>query len=425
LLCLPIFKRLRKRYKSIGKEAFIWAFPSLFYVGLYFVAKPLGIVNIRALPQVYVFLLLMIAGMAAVTLNRIGGRIVTWVIILPLVFLSIFWVDKYNKQFSSWAKWNYSGWTVKPLYSKLKDLSAKLQGDFSMPRVIFEHNSRYNATGTTRVFEMLPYFARRSTLESLYMQSTILSPMVFHLQAEVSKGPSCPFWGLKCPKYNVAKAIARLRVMGVGELILSTKETIAQARQTNSLEEVTTIGPWTLFKMAQPTSLVDLFQRKPEFMNGGSPVTKVTLRPNFPEFKTKFYEWFKQYTGEQPLLVVGVEEKYAKNEQVWEKDRKCHPKVTVNFNKITLNTTCPGKAHLLKFSFHPTWRADTGDQLFLASPGLMGIVPSKEEVQLSFGHSSLWRLATLLSLLTLLLSPVAVILFNLSDYKGRVDAMVK
>ena len=106
-------------------------------------------------------------------------------------------------------------------------------------------------------------------------------------------------------------------------------------------------------------------------------------------------KWFNAYDGKQPFLASGVNEGFQRQAAIWSGAADCSPSVRVDFNRITLRTPCPGKAHYLKFAYHPTWRADTGDSLFLVSPGFLGIVPSRGEVELTFGHSAWWKLSAL------------------------------
>lgn len=412
LVCFGIFRKRRKDVRFLKKQLLFWLVPIGVYAVVYVFARPLGVVNVRALPQIYLFFLLLTACLASFTLNHVAGRAATWLVTLPLLLLSIFWADSRSTKFATWARWNYSGWESKRLYPDLEKLASRVHGNFSMPRIIYEHDVRNNAAGTVRVFEMLPYFARRATLESVYLQATILAPMAFYLQAEVSKTPSCPFWDLDCPGFDIASAIPRLRLMGVGDLILTTDETIQQAEKTPELEKRETIGPWALFQMRQPIHLAGTFDQVPEFLNTGPAFSEATLAPKFPSFKNRFYEWFKKYDGSQRLVVVGVDKKLADEKEIWSAGTRCQPEVEVDFNQMVLETPCPGTAHFLKFAYHPTWETDTGDPLFLVSPGFIGVVPSRSTIHLRFGQSRLWQFASVVSILTLLLVPGSPFVFR-------------
>ena len=63
-----------------------------------------------------------------------------------------------------------------PLFRQINDHLRQTDGG----RVVYEHSPLHNAFGTERAFESLPLFAKRNTLEGLYMQSSPSSPFVFY-----------------------------------------------------------------------------------------------------------------------------------------------------------------------------------------------------------------------------------------------------
>ena len=237
---LPMQTILRQRFFAV---LFFWGLQVLGYLGLYFVFPLVGLVDVRAFPQIQLFLCLA-AAISAGAIFRQLGHLFSWLLVFPAIIAGLWWASISINNFPNWVRWNYSGWTTKALYDDVQELSAELRkrGDFSSPRVVYEHNDVNEAAGTLRVFEMLPYFAGRATLESVYLQASILSPMIYHLQADVSKTPSCPFTYLDCPKQDIDGAWQRLRRMGVGELILTSEPALEQARASSHWSEVGSFG---------------------------------------------------------------------------------------------------------------------------------------------------------------------------------------
>lgn len=281
-------------------------------------------------------------------------------------------------------------------------LTAKLKGDMSDPRVLFELSAVNNSTGTIRVFEMLPYFSNRATLESVYLEATILAPATVHMQAEISIQPSCPLRQYPCPHYNIQKSAARLDLMGVNQLILVTDPVVTQARDASFLEETDTIMPWHLFKVRNPVALAGVFEREP---------IQVPLK----DWRDLFYEWFSKFDGNQPYLVSSLSDTQlfrSPTTDLTSSNSACSPKVVVGFKKLTLKTKCPGKPHFLKFSFHPAWQTNDSDTpLFLVSPGFIGLIPHQETVTLEFSYRTLWRVADGVSFITLIL----IVFYNFSS----------
>lgn len=403
LACLAFLPGVQVRARELRKHVSLWLVPFSAYLVLFAMAERLGVINIRAVPQLLIILSLITASTFAFVLRRIGGGLTAWLVPLPLVFLGLYWSQANSPNVEAWMRWNYSGWSTKPLYPDLSRLYDRVRGDFSMPRIIYESSARYNDAGTMRVFEMLPYFAGRATLEGVYLQSTMLAPMAFRLQAEVSTQPSCPYGALTgCPKYDVYAAVPRLRLMGVGEMLLSSTETVRQAEYfSERWKKDGTYGIWSLFRLAEDVPMAETFRQPPEFIDVRGP-----LALSLSTIKPRFIEWFNAYSGSQRFLVAGEGDTLRTDANVWSGAEGCRPTIKADFDRLELSTPCPGKAHYLKFAYHPSWSADSGDAIFLVSPGFLGIVPSKPKVTLVFGADLSWKIAAILSLLGLFALPL-------------------
>lgn len=370
-----------------------WLLPALFYVGLYFIFPRLGLVDIRAFPQTELFVCLLGAILFS-ELLRHSGRLFTWVSVFPLFVLALYWTDTNTVQLDHWLEWNYSGWRTKRLYPELKELSETIRGDLSDPRVIYEHNDTNNATGTIRVFEMLPYFANRATLESVYLQASLLSPYAFHFQALISKTPSCPFQQFPCPKYirsasELELLRPKLELMGVGGLILTTEEIVKVFEDSPDYRSQGSFAHWNVYEAVNQPALVEVVEK---------PLGVVAES----DYKQSFFDWFQDYTGEQALLLAIDPKKPSPlaRLQAGIVEGHCDPTLELDVNLVRLKTPCPGRLHYLKIGYHHTWRASTGDPLYLVSPGFVALIPSEEVVTLSFGQSPLWQGTFIVSGLT-------------------------
>lgn len=376
------------------KKSFVWIILGACYTCYYFIFPALGLVDIRALPQVVHFAAFAIAVLTGEVLGRFLP--VLSFMILPLIYGgSLGWISDHTHN-DVWTKWNYSGWQSKKLYPDLQALSDFLRGTFSDGRVAYEHSDINSAAGSLRVFEMLPYFASRATLESLYMQATLLALPVYHFQSEISKTPSCPFPELKCSSPDLLKAKVHMDLLGATNLILISDDLLSKAKeQSEWLKKEKTFGPWHLFKNQNDPKLVEVLNHEPEIIDRGN-------------FKESFYQWFREFYPGKPFLISlkALEEK-EKLQIIFKtstsKIENCSPTVQVDFHGITLNTNCPGKLHLLKFAYHFTWKANTGDELYLISPGMIALVPSAEQVRLTFGDSIIWRISGWISCATFFL----------------------
>lgn len=362
---------------------------------MYYIFPKVGLVDIRAFPQVQMAVCIMAAIFVGLFLNRYCSRLVTYILVLPLVLGSVWWTSLQVKNFPSWMKWNYSGWQGKESYPDLQKMSDVLRGDFSQGRVAYENNEKANAAGTIRVFEMLPYFAGRATTESVYHQATIYSPYAFYFQSLISTTPSCPFSQFSCTHYDANRTATYMDLLGISQIIAMTPEVTAQLDKAEHLKKLGTFGIFHLYEKKTPTSLVDVNLKPLEIYSGLN-------------YKYGFFDWFLHY-NEKSRYQVSAQDLSAEEIDLIEKLQTedesanpagCQASVKVEFDKMDLTTNCPGKMHILKFAYHPAWKSLNGEKLYLVSPAYMGIIPEKSETKLEWGHRLSWSLSAWISWLS-------------------------
>lgn len=386
------FKK-RKINSDVYFSMTLFFFIILFSIGFYYIFPKLGLVDVRAFPQAQIALVILAAIPVGYILRFVFKQYARVTLMVGFMALILMGVHVQIKNLNYWMKWNYSGWEGKAPFEQIKKLKADAQGTLSDPRIVYENSESYTPMGTMRVFEMLPYFMGRGTLESVYMQASILAPMSFYIQALVSDRPSCPYREFPCPRINLSQALPYLKLMGAGELILSTTVAKDQAKLIPELEPQTDYGLFQRFKIANSANLVEVVNSKLEII---------------PEqdYKKFFFQWFEKFTEGKNLLIVdrnlSVEDKDKLNSGViYDENQVCNPTLEANFQKIKLTTNCPGKLHQIRFAFHPTFKSTTGEKTYLLSPGFIGVIPKGETVELEFGKSLLWTVSPLISWLSL------------------------
>ncbi|MCB0394323.1 MAG: hypothetical protein KDD25_07175, partial [Bdellovibrionales bacterium] len=392
-VCLVLIwiRPLKIYRKTIVRHLIFWMVPTLVYCGLFFVFPKIGLVDARAIPQVQLFLCVLVGYLAGAIFEKLVPRFVGVALVLPLLLGMVWWADAHVFNFPNWAKWNYESWPKKRPYLELMKMMASMRPGFSEPRVVFEHNDISNQSGTIRVFEMLPYFASRSTTESLYTQASILSPEAFHLQAEVSMTPSCPFRDFRCPQRSFATVRQKFDLLAVDHLIAITDETNQRATNSGFLNRVGNFGPWTLYK-----SIDNI--RYAKILKGQARVI-----PYDKNWRQEFYSWFDNYSGEENWLVANMGNdpssfvQAIKNNQI----EDCEIFVKMDFFGFDFKTSCPGVPHLIKVAYHDNLKAQDGSPAYLVSPGMIGFVPQSNETRFTFGESIGWNMSVWLSWLCL------------------------
>ncbi len=377
--------RVWDRQRPAVMMSVFWIVAGVSYVGFFFVFRWLQLVDARAVPQVQLFSCIG-AGIFVSLLVGELPKLARYSVTIVLTALCFYMTDASVIKYPRWMEWNYSGWSTKAKYSDLQRMSAALHGTLSDPRVVFEHSIEANRVGTERVFEMLPYFARRATNEGLYLQSTVLSRMMFYLQGEVSEKPSCPFspkWPCKKPSLKAAEG--RLRLLGAGSLILSSKVLLDDAKEQKYLTPTGQYGPWSLYALTDPAPMY-LF------------LTTIPREVPLESWREEYWKWFLDYAApDAQFLVTQPRGAELPKMEEWVAPGDCKAEVSVDFFGISLSTDCPGYVHVLRYAYSPWFEVTGADRPFLVSPGFIGIVPRQRQVHLTCGGGPLWRYARWIS----------------------------
>ena len=65
---------------------------------------------------------------------------------------------------------------------------------------------------------------------------------------------------------------------------------------------------------------------------------------------------------------------------------ECRVTDVLGNEEVRFETDCPGRPHLIKVSYHPKWRVEGAETIYLASPAFMVVYPTSRHVRLVFGN---------------------------------------
>jgi len=309
----------------------------------------------------------------------------------------------------AWIKWNYSGFEAKAPWGTVTQLAEHLRGDFRDPRVVYEHSPDHEALGTVRIFESLPLFTGRSTLEGLYMQGSPTAPFVFYVQSEISKAHSCPFpdWG--CARFDLARGLEHLRMMNVSQFIVRSDQVKQAAARLPGLALEKRAGAYEIWRLIENDGRYAV------------PLSRAPYAIRTPSWKETAYEWFKRARPDDAVPVfVGEGDDvsstaFAAVLDAVPEDPPLVPLAAppaiaehLEVDRVTLTGCRPGHPVLVRISYHPRWRARTGETVWLAGPSFMLVFPRGERVELEFGDPPIVVASEAASLLGLALFLLAV-----------------
>jgi len=358
----------------------------------YFIAYNISVVDIRFLPYIQFFLLLL----GAMGVGFMTELVKVRLLIAPLLaFLTVLWVNEHVTYIPKWIEWDYSGFEAKKLWPQFRAINEYLKGSCQDPRVVYEHDLQTRAVGSVRAFESLPLFSGRSTLEGLYIQSSITSPFVFYLQSEISPKPSCPLSNYNYSRLNLERGLEHLKMFNVSHFIAVTDDVRKALETSPDAIREKDYPPYTIYRLRKnPDRYVSLLHYEPTLM-----ITK--------NWRGRAFEWFRR--GDLNTHIVfkdKLEPSDAIHFKTITKDQfpenpisnpinpinpinpKGGPiKETIKPEEIIIETTNIDRPHLIRVSYHPNWHVEGADRIYLASPSFMLIYPRQERVRLYFGRS--------------------------------------
>jgi hypothetical protein len=385
------------------KRSYFFLFCLVLTVVGYFFAYDLGLADIRFLSFAQFFVTIS-AATAFVPLNRWPKSSFALPVIVGVA--SLYWISHNTTYIKHWVKWNYSGFEGKQTWAQAQEIFSFLRST-GPGRVAYENSAAYDRYGTMRVFESLYMFAKRETLEGLYMQSSITAPFVFLIQAEISKSPSAPFPEYPITSINIPMAVKHLEMFGVTQLIAISNEVKNAIRNSQEIELQKEFGDIALYKIRNS---------RPHIV---SPANYEPVLYTKKSWKKEFYEWFKNGTSLLVPLVKMHDDSDMTKFKYKTDDVQNLPKIaldrlnyvikeTVGNEFIEFETTLLNHPHIIKMSYHPNWKVEGAEKIYHIAPSFMMVYPTKEKVRLEFKKgfpNFLGEAVTFFTIILLILGP--------------------
>ncbi|MEI7858823.1 MAG: hypothetical protein WCI26_03235 [Acidimicrobiales bacterium] len=305
-------------------------------------------------------------------------------------------------QASAWAQWNYSGYERKPDYPEFQavnQMMASVGADHGCGRAMWEYDPSLNRFGTTESLMLLPYFTGGciGSMEGLLFESSTTTPFHFINQNELSPTPSNAVVGLPYAGIDARLGIRHLQLMGIQYLLTSstTVQTVASADPSATL--VGTSGPWSTTYNGQTlnttwkvyriagTGLVVPLDNRPVVWEGVGASQSSWLTPavNWYQDPARWSvvpaadgppDWTRVPVGDPHPPVVPVPA--VKVSDVHQSDQG----ISFHVDKV-------GTPVEVKISYFPNWHASGADGPYRVAPNLMVVVPTSNDVTLSYGRS--------------------------------------
>ncbi len=355
----------------------------------------LGVIDVRFVPLAQ--LALALAGAAALgsALSRLGLAdvaalgLVLVAAVLPEVARDtaqrsgalprLVWADSRSRVLRHWVDWNYSGLEAKELWPAWQQLNERLRGGPDAPRVAVEYGPVHERAGSIRMYETLPYFSGRATLEGVYNQAATTTHPVYYLASELFARSPNPFRNRSYSRFDPESALPRLRLLNVSHVVAVSPELASALDAREDVVRDAQIPPYTVYRLRDPG------------LGYVEPLAFAPVRALPEEWRDASYRWFSRKPANRALLVFTRDPKFdlvASDTWAQPPERPLPGDVEVRAHlepeSVRITTSRPGHPLLVKISYHPRWRAEGADGPYLVSPGLMLVVPRQAEVRLTY-----------------------------------------
>ena len=342
-------------------------------------APALGVIDVRFVP--FAQLAACVAGGATLGL-LIQSAAASDLAALALVLVAAVHGDYGSRVIRYWVDWNYTGLEAKERWPEFRRVSEALRGSVGDPRVAVEYSAEHEKAGSIRMYETIPFFSGRSTLEGVYNQASLQTHFVYYLASELGATSPNPFKNRDYSRFDTDAALAHLRLFNVSDVVALSPQLISSFAARPDARETARFPPYVVFHL-----------RGPEFRYV-EPLAFAPVRSSPRGWREKAWRWFTRKPLSAAPLVFTDDARF----ELTEKDEWLPPPAvalpggvevdeTVEPESLTVTTNRVGHPLLVKISFHPRWRVEGADGPYLVSPALMLVVPRQPTVRLVYARN--------------------------------------
>jgi hypothetical protein len=313
-----------------------------------------------------------------------------------------------------WARYNMLGYEGRPKYPEYNELVTTM-GDIGAERgcgrALWENNSANGEYGTTMSLMLLPHWTDGciGSMEGLFFEASGTTPYHFLTAAAMSEQSSNPVRQLRYVNNDGDVGVRHMHDLGVRYLMVRTDKAKAEARAQEDLELVTTSGPWEIFEL-RTASIVEPLTVQPVVVEprGGD------QRERNLEVGTSWFqrqedwaalpaddgpgEWQRVPVEVDLSARIGEPGDRSRNVDYVVPTETIEPvaldpvtvsNVVIEDQKISFEVDEVGVPVLVRVSYFPTWKVEGADGPYRVAPNWMVVVPTSNEVTLTYSKTPL------------------------------------
>ncbi len=387
-----------------SKRFYLWGFLVMGCVIAYFSAHFLQVPDIRFLPPLGFALLMIFFAETMGPFVVQKKMLIQTAIAVTVCYVTIIIVIFGARISEGWYRFNNKGYEMTSGYHEFIQLNRYLRTVYekegldplNAPRVAYEKSDQYGRYGGDRVFESLPFFSGRQTLEGIHYASSLASPFMAFIQTEFSKDVKTPKPQI-LSKINPKALPAHFNLYNISQLAVITDTMKRALSDSPWFEKEAQFGKISLFRYVGCSGrYVEVPKVRPVLYAGS-------------RWVDDFFAWYKDTRRTDVLLVP---EQYVtdktdratlseRTESVFDLDpfrsrelNRDGLQINTHLDhlKIKFKTNRVGIPHLIKVSYFPNWSVEGANGIYPVSPHLMLVIPRENTVILKYG-SSWWEIA--------------------------------
>lgn len=324
----------------------------------------------------------------------------------------------------AWPRYNFTGYEGKPAYGEYRALVTTM-GDLGADpahgcgRALWENNKDTGAYGTTMALMLLPHWTNGciASMEGLFFEASGTTPYHFITAAAMSQQSSNPVRQLRYDNNNAAKGVPYLQSLGVKYVMVFTDAARAQADQQPELTLLRQVGPWNVYSVAGSDIVEPLAVQPVVVHRRGGDQRERNLELGMSWFQHRD-EWAALPADDGPAswqrIDVAPDLTRRQDDRV-DIVQPAQPIAPVPLDPVVVSDVDLqeqslrfrvdriGVPVLVKISYFPNWEASGAEGPYRVAPNMMVVVPTANDVELSFGRSGVDHLSYALTVVGLLL----------------------
>lgn len=317
-------------------------------------------------------------------------------------------------QGDGWARYNFAGYEGRgEWYTEYHDVVTTMERigrDQGCGRALWENNSDNGRYGTTMALMLLPHWTDGciGSMEGLFFEASGTTPYHFLTTAAMSERSSNPVRELRYVDNDASVGVPHLQALGVRYVMVRTDAAKAEAAVHADLAFIASSGPWDVFEVADSDVVVPLTVQ---------PVV-VASRPGDQrerhlELGTSWFqnpdEWAAIPADDGPdewqriEAEVDLERRQGepgapgRRVDVVVPSETIRPvplpevvvsDVVIDQQSLSFSVDRIGVPILVRVSYFPNWDASGADGPYRVAPNMMVVVPTSNQVELTFGRSA-------------------------------------